>query len=206
MAAIASAGTFGEPKIGQRYTNGATSLKITEPEGFKITVATEAGDKVGTAPEVFALPEKDAFVTVTLLAPDGTKWSKKVEIVAKKQTELAISFKADAPAPAAEPARGRNYIGKMLNSGGGCGKAYKGTIRADFLEPTTGTVKASSEIAAGANRDVEVPSGALEIRVFLSKGSEWQFITTGKYEFTKDGWQLGFGCKQGSTKPVVVGT
>lgn len=206
MAALASAGTFGEPKIGQRYTNGATSLKITEPEGFKITVATEAGDKVGTAPEVFALPEKDAFVTVTLLAPDGTKWSKKVEIVAKKQTELAISFKADAPAPAAEPAKGRSYIGKMLNSGGGCGKAYKGTIRADFLEPTTGTVKASSQIAAGANRDVEVPSGALEIRVFLSKGNEWQFVTTGNYEFKKDGWQLGFGCKQGSTKPVVVGT
>jgi hypothetical protein len=204
LVGTASAGTFGEPKVGHRYTNGATSLKVTEPENFKITITTEEGERAGTVPEVFAMPEKDQFVKVTLTAPDGTVWTKKVEVVAKKQTELAISFKGDAPKAEAAATR-RNYIGRMQNSAGGCGLSWRLPIRADFLDPATGTVLVSKQVEHNKNQQLEVPAGTAEIRVFLLQNKEWKFVVTGKHTFAKDGWQLGFGCKEGTTTPIVTG-
>src|SRR5688572_5745756 len=78
-AAIADASW--SDKVNFRRTD-RTSLKIVEPEGFKVTVTLPDGkEKAGTVPDLFPLPDQDAFVTVTITPTDGSKpWSKKIEV------------------------------------------------------------------------------------------------------------------------------
>lgn len=186
-----AAGSFSEPRISFRYAN-ATTLKITEPEGFRVTIAAVDGEKSGTIPEVFSLADKDDFVKVTITAPDGTAWTKKVEIQVKKQTELAVSFKPDVAK--AEPSAARSYLGQLTNRTDGCGHRYAGEIRADFLAASDGSKAKTVAVAAGRNANVEVPSGSYDVRIFQAVRGEWQFVLSGRQELSKDGWRLTFGC------------
>jgi hypothetical protein len=181
----------------------ATSLKVTEPEGFKVTVTTADGDKVSTVPDVFALPDQDAFVKVTLTSPQGESWSKKIEVRAKQQTELAVAFKADATAPA-QPAKSRTFVGKFLNGAPGCGKSYNAGIRLDFLRSSDGQSVKQQLIDPGKTVDIEVPGGQYDVRVYIAQGQDYKYIHTSQWEFSKDGWVLGFGCVKGSKTPAIV--
>jgi len=85
IVGVAIAGGTWSDKMNYRYSKG-TSLKVTEPEGFKVTiVGGDGAEKADTVPALFGLPDQDAYVKVTLVAPDGTQWTKKVEVRANQQ-------------------------------------------------------------------------------------------------------------------------
>jgi hypothetical protein len=203
-AGTAIAGTWSD-KVNYRFSQ-QTSIKIIEPEGFKVTVTLADGSvKVGTVPELFTLPDADAFVKVTITPTDGSApWSKKVEVRAKQQTELAVAFKPDAPK--GEPAKpsGRGFFGRMINQGGGCGRGWNQSIKVEFLRKPDRIEQAGVQIAPSKNVDVELPGASYTVVVQLWNGKEWKFVTSSDHELTKDGWRLAFGCQKGSTTPVVL--
>ncbi|HEU0031856.1 MAG TPA: hypothetical protein VFQ53_14580 [Kofleriaceae bacterium] len=204
VGGIAIAGGSWSDKINYRYST-QTSIKVTEPDGFKVTVTLPDGsEKVGTVPELFTLPDQDAFVKVTLVPTDGSEpWSKKIEVRAKQQAELAVSFKADAPK--GEPAKNvRTYVGRFTNLAGGCGKAWNRQIRIEFLAAQDGATVKQAIIDPKRNIDLQIPSGKYDIRVFINNGSEWKFVITNQHEISKDGWSLGFGCAPGKSEPIVT--
>jgi len=187
-----------------RYAN-ATSLKITDPEGFKVSITTADGEKAGTIPEVFALPDQDTFVKVTLTSPAGDAWSKKIEVRAKQQTSLAVQYKADAAVPAADAKKVRTYVGTFLNQVGGCDRTLKTTqARVDFLRNSSGEVVKQQLIDAGKTAQIEIEGGKYDVRVFLAVGGEWKHMHTSTWEIGKDGWRLGYGCPPGSKQPTIV--
>ncbi|HEU0031855.1 MAG TPA: hypothetical protein VFQ53_14575 [Kofleriaceae bacterium] len=206
ISGSAFAGTWSD-KINYRYSN-QTSLKVTEPDGFKVIVTLgDGGEKVGTVPELFTLPDQDAFVKVTIVPSDGSApWSKKIEVRARQQAELSVTFKAD-PAPKAEPAKkaARTYVGRFANKAGGCGRAWSRTIRVEFLISDDGSVVKQAQIDSSQNSDLELPGGKYDVRVYIWNDREWKFVLTSNHDIGKDGWTLGFGCPVGKSTPAIVG-
>lgn len=203
VATNSLAGSWSD-RVSYKYNN-LTSLKIVEPDGFKVVVAMPDGsEKVGTIPEVFNLPDQDAFVKVTIVPTDGSaSWSKKIEVKNKQQAELVVTFKADGPK--GEPAKaGRSYVGRFANQVGGCGKGFARTIKVDFLN-ADGVVTKNAQIDSSKNVDVEVPGGQYDLRVYIWNDTEWKFVITSSHQIAKDGWHLTFGCERGSTKAVIIG-
>jgi hypothetical protein len=196
-AGVAVAGGTWSDKVTHRPSTAA-SIKVVEPEGFKITVTTSDGDKAGTVPEVFAVPNLDAYYKVTLTAPDGTVWSKKVEVKAKYQTELTVSFKADEAKPAGPSAR--SYIGRLQNVSKGCGSKFESTIKAEFLR-ADGSVAHTAQANSNQTVEVQLASSSYEVRVYQWIGTEWRFgLTSSQPIPAKDGWGLGWGCPRGTRK------
>jgi hypothetical protein len=200
LSSVAAAGGTWSEKISYS-TATSTSLKVLEPDGFKVTV----GDKAATVPEIFQLANADAYVQVTIQAPDGTKWSKKVEVRAKHMAQVVVTFTPAKEPKAAAHRAARNHIGRFVNGGKGCGKTWDRAIKAEFRRPDGDAVKATVELAPGEYKDVEVPAGGYEVRVSFKDGAAWKFALTGKHDIGKDGWALGFGCKPGAKTPVLVG-
>ena len=203
VAGSALAGGSWNETVNFRRANG-TSIKITEPEGFKVTVALADGDKASTIPDVFNLPDQDAFVKVTLTSPQGEQWSKKIEVRANNQTELAVKFKADAAQPAADGKVVRSFVGKFLNATPGCGKNQSAQIRLDFLRSADGQSVKQQLIDPGKTVDIEVPTGQYDVRVYIAQGQDYKYIHTSQWEFSKDGWVLGYGCLKGSKTAAIV--
>lgn len=198
----AMAGGTWHDKVNYRYSS-STSLKITDPDGFKATVVTADESKSGTVPELFGLPDRDAFVTVTITAPDGTQWTKKVEVRAKQQTELSITFVPDAPAKDAEPKRQRTYFGKLLNQAATCKRGW-GTIKADFID-ADGNIARSAQIDVTKVADIELAAGTFDVRIWVWVDNAWsRALTSTGHQITKDGWAFGFGCRKGSKSADLI--
>ncbi|HET9624031.1 MAG TPA: hypothetical protein VFP84_21815 [Kofleriaceae bacterium] len=70
----------------------STSLNVTGPAGFAVKLAVPAGELAGVLPQKFQIADsvKDARVTVT--APDGTTWTRKIQVAAKQETQVAVDF------------------------------------------------------------------------------------------------------------------
>ncbi|HEU4730002.1 MAG TPA: energy transducer TonB [Kofleriaceae bacterium] len=70
----------------------STGLRVIGPKGFKVAVSVPAGELVGTLPQRFELADgtKDARVTVT--APDGATWTRKISVKGKQETQLSVDF------------------------------------------------------------------------------------------------------------------
>jgi outer membrane biosynthesis protein TonB len=70
----------------------STSLNVTGPAGLKVTLGLPAGELAGVLPQKFQIPDsvKDARVTVT--AVDGTVWTRKIQVAAKQETQVAVDF------------------------------------------------------------------------------------------------------------------
>jgi len=205
IATVAWAGgTFTDRPVTYRFSQGGTSLKVLEPDGFKIAVTMADGSvKNGTVPELFQLPEQDAFLKVTLTAPDGTTWSKKIEVRAKQQAELAVAFKADEPKPQDKPASVRSFVGKVENAGHTCGQPYAKSLKVDFLRSTDHSSALTKEIEPNTYINVELPSGRYNVRMFVKTNDVWDFVTSAPADVTKDGWKYAFGCTKRS-KPSLV--
>ncbi|HEX7836132.1 MAG TPA: hypothetical protein VF469_01650, partial [Kofleriaceae bacterium] len=70
----------------------ATSVKIDGPKGFKVLLATPAGELVGAIPQDFRVSEHTGDVHVTVTAPDGTQWSRKVPVKPKQENRISLEY------------------------------------------------------------------------------------------------------------------
>ena len=197
-------GTFTDKPVTYRFSQGGTSLKVVEPDGFKVSIALPDGTvKSDTVPALFALPDADAFMKVTVTAPDGSAWSKKVEIRAKQQAELAVNFKEEAKTQE-KPASTRTFVGKVENAGHTCGDAWKKPLKVDFLVGGSSTVALSKEIEWNTYVNLEVPAGHYDVRMYVKTNDVWDFVATAPADSQKDGWKYSFGCTNRMKKPSLV--
>jgi len=87
---------------------GATAaIKVAGAAGLKVALTTPAGALVGTIPQRFELSDRDGDVRVTVTAPDGTQWSRLLQIKARQETEVAVDF---------TPARGQVQVTRVGES------------------------------------------------------------------------------------------
>jgi hypothetical protein len=187
----ADAGTFGDARITHRSTKDTASLKVLDPEGFAITVDTPKLTDSGTAPEVFPLRNHDQFVTVTIKAPDGTTWRRKVEVQANHQTVISISFTKSTPATQ----NVRRYLGSVHNTIDACTDAFDAPVQFEFLDQKLGKAQATARVGHGKSKQVELPAGTYDVRIQVYEDSAWHVIgTTRDVQIDRDGWRRAFGC------------
>ena len=206
-----AAGTWSD-SVKYRPTQN-TSIRVLEPKGFRVTIDTPDGVQTGTVPELFKLANEDAYVKVTLTAPDGTSWSNKVEVRQRNQAELTVNFKPDA-APAQEKENGkdtpraRSFIMEMQNKGNTCDATspWRATISADFLRASDGERIQKVQLDDDKSGQIELPSDAYDVRVFSWNGSEWKLAVSKRIDTpARDGFKLAFGCTAKSGKsPVLI--
>ncbi|TMQ07012.1 MAG: hypothetical protein E6J90_44625 [Deltaproteobacteria bacterium] len=70
----------------------ATAVKVDAPRGFKVTLATPAGEMVGAVSEPIQVSDRTEEVRITLTAPDGAQWSKRLPIKPRQETEVSIDY------------------------------------------------------------------------------------------------------------------
>jgi outer membrane biosynthesis protein TonB len=70
----------------------SAALEVSGPKGFKVTLTMPAGEIVGVLPQRFELPDRDGDARVTVTAPDGTSWSRKLEVKTKQVTQVSVDF------------------------------------------------------------------------------------------------------------------
>ncbi len=211
VASTALAAGHWTESLEYRYA-GSTSLKVTEPEGFAISVETPDGVRTGTVPEVFSLENQDAYVTVRLTAPSGETWKKKIEMRARQQAELAVAFKPDdkpkaEDKPSEKPAdKPRAYVARVLNGGAGCeNKKYRAAIKTDFRRASDGESQVSLVVNDGVKQDFEIPAGTFSVRVYRYTGDAWDFaFTTEVTAPARDGAVFGYGCVNGAASPSLI--
>lgn len=199
-AGIADAGW--QPATSHKHVSGKTSLKVSEPKGFKVKVVVEGAAKEDSVPAIFALPDVDAFVSVTLTAPDGHAWTDKVEIKAHQQTDLTMKYEA-APAAAAAPS-GRTFLGHVENASGRCAAGEdRLDLKADIITPATGAVAGSFTVTPNKEAEAHVESGVYEVRFFTRPAgstSSYIFKSTQKINIAQDGWLFSWGCRTTSKR------
>jgi hypothetical protein len=170
------------------------SLKVTEPAGFKVAITLDGKNQEDTVPHVFALPDQDAYVPVTITAPDGKSWSGKIEVKAHQQTQLAFKYSA-APAPAEAKAKAaRKFIGHLNNNSHVCAERARIPVKYDLLDETGATVN-ETVLTAGQEKQVELPAGNYEVRVFFAENNAWRLNQTFKdLQVNSDKWGFAIGC------------
>jgi hypothetical protein len=174
---------------------GKTSLKVTEPSGFKVKVTVGSDVKEDTIPTVVALPDGDAFLPVTVVAKDGSTWSQKIEVKDKQQTELKVQYTPAAKAAPGPAGPARKFIGSASNTTSRCTNPNdRGDLRYDFLLDGNKV----REIEVAMNRrisNLEIAQGSYSVRIFKKRGNDYIFVTTSQYDVNKDGWEFTYGCK-----------
>jgi len=86
---------------------GSTAVKITGPQGFQVKLTLPAGELVGVLPQRFELAETVHDVRVTVAAPDGSQWTRKIAVTAKQETDVAVDF---------TPSRGQVLVTRVGDS------------------------------------------------------------------------------------------
>ena len=177
-----------------------TSLKITEPNGFKVTATVDGKPGEDKVPMVLNLPDADAYVPVTITAPDGKSWSGKIEVKARQQTLLTFKYTAEAgPQPVA--ANVRKFVGKIWNTTDKCGAPDQNEIKFEFL---AGGQKAGEYVVGvgQAMNAVEMPEGAYDVRIYSRPANgQWNYVKTNAgFQVAKDGWVADYGCTAKQTR------
>lgn len=188
--------------VSHRFS-GNTSIKITEPKGFSVAVTIGDDVKTDTIPAIIPLPNEDQFVPVKVTATDGHSWAEKVEIRAKQQTELSLSY---SPAHA-QPAKkgGREYIGMIANVVSSCGKKWRGrNIRFELVETESGDALGTFDFPKEDTKSIEVPSGSWDVRAYMKSGNAFHYYDTKTVQVSKDGFTIAIGCQKGAPKRPEV--
>jgi TonB family protein len=73
-------------------TAAGNALEVRAPTSFKIKVTSSAGDHLATSAQKFDLPANDKLVRVTVAAPDGTEWTRSVDVREGQLTHLDVSY------------------------------------------------------------------------------------------------------------------
>jgi outer membrane biosynthesis protein TonB len=68
------------------------AVKVDGAAGLKVTLTTAAGTLVGALPQRFELHDHDDDVRITVMAPDGTQWSRQIQVKAKQETQVDVDF------------------------------------------------------------------------------------------------------------------
>lgn len=163
------------------------SLRVVEPEGYKVTV----NGRADTAPAVFNFDNADNYVLVRFEAPGGASWEKKIEVKAYHQTVLRVRHvKAVAAAPDNKAVR--TYVGVAANTSHLCKKpAERVAIKMEIVKET---VVKSFELQPKSTLNVDLPEGTYDVRVYKPLNGQWAYTQTIPRQVTKDGWVLEFGC------------
>jgi len=88
---LGDGGSSWDYKITEHPADVAT-VKVDGPKGFKLTLATQAGELVGLLSQPMQVSEQSRDVRVTLTGPDGTRWTRVVPIKAKQETDVSVEF------------------------------------------------------------------------------------------------------------------
>jgi hypothetical protein len=172
-----------------------SSLKVTEPAGFKIAITLDGKNQEDTIPHVFALPDQDAYVPVTITAPDGKNWSGKIEVKSHQQTQLAFKYTAaPAAAPEAKAKAARKFIGHLNNNSNVCHEKLRIPVKYDLLDETGATVS-ETVLTSGQEKQLDLPAGNYEVRVFFAENNAWRLNQTFKdLQINADKWGFSIGC------------
>ncbi|HEY6179587.1 MAG TPA: hypothetical protein VIX73_34270, partial [Kofleriaceae bacterium] len=88
---LGDGGSSWDYKITEHPADVAT-VKVDGPKGFKLTLATQAGELVGLLSQPMQVSEQSRDVRVTLTGPDGIRWTRVVPIKAKQETDVSVEF------------------------------------------------------------------------------------------------------------------
>jgi hypothetical protein len=175
----------------------ASAIKVFEPEGYTASVTVGGETQKDQAPTVLRVPDGDAFYTVTLVAPNGSKWSKKIETKKGRVTELRVKHTAGA-APSSGGAAKKKYFGKMVQSTKLPCAVDNSSSRLDFVD-AGGTTAASFVIPTGKNITGEVPEGEYTVRTFrVDPDGTATYRNTRNATIKGDGWVATLFCTEKS--------
>jgi len=198
MLAAGSARAEWTHEVSYRY-GGKTSLKVPEPEGFHVTAVVAGEPKEDTIPAIFDLPDEDTYIEVTVVAKDGEKWSKKIEIRSRQQATLTVRYRPKEKEVAKEgndkPQKRPSFIGSLANSTNRCQAAQRANVRFDLLED--GEKVYEFAVPMGKIRqNIEVRSGRYTVRIFAqtARDATYIFVKSEDMSVGKDGWVLKYGC------------
>lgn len=191
LTSTARADTWSHDAAQQRARS--TSLKVTEPEGYQITV----NGRTDTIPALFNVDDADAYVELEVKSPSGATWRKKVEVKAYRQTTIRIhhtAVKEVATKAAAKPTpRAATFIGVVANTTHLCKRRDRTDIRLQFV---LGNERVKTvDLAMRSRADLELPAGHYRLRRFHRGRQGWELAATEALDVKKDGWVYSWGCK-----------
>ena len=166
-----------------------SSIRVVEPEGYQFTI----NGHTDNAPAVFRVANADNYVTMTVVAPSGAQYERKIEIKAYRQTVVRVRHVAAAPTPKEKPAKRASFIGVVANTTHLCKAAGdRRDIRVEFILGAD-TMKVV-EVGVRSRVDAELPGGEYRIRRFLRSSNGWEFAATETLNISKDSWIYHWGC------------
>jgi hypothetical protein len=184
--------------VSHRYSS-KTSIKITEPKGFSVAVTIGDDVKKDTIPAIIPLPNEDQYLPVMVTAKDGHSWAEKVEIRAKQQTELSLTYVATKATPAKKG--GRKYMGRLANAASSCGKAWKGRdVQFELVGTDSGDELGKWRFPGDGVKSVEIPAGSWDVRAYVKAKGSYHYYDTRTVEVKKDNFNIAIGCQKGAPK------
>jgi TonB family protein len=87
----------------QTRADKGTSLHVFAPDDFKVVVDAPGKQLIGNGSPKFDLPDHEQSLSITITAPDGTAWSKTVDVHPLQATDVGVTF---------TPARGQILVTK----------------------------------------------------------------------------------------------
>lgn len=171
----------------------ASSIKVFEPDGYTASISVDGQAQSDAVPTVLRVPNSDAFYVVTLTAPNGAKWSKKIETKKSFVTELRVKHTAGA---AGSPgAKAKKYFGKFsMSSKMACDVADGGKIKIEFVG-ADGNSAASFIMAMNKPFTGEVADGDYSVRTFrVENDGTFTYRNTRTAAIHNDGWQALLFC------------
>ena len=179
----------------------ASSLRITEPDGYAVSVSVDGQPVNDTVPANIRPPAGDSYYAVTLTAPSGAKWTKKIEVRSYQITDLKVKHTAATAAAPARPAVGHTYVGSMFNLTKQC--RSPATVKLEFIA-ADGTTGATVQADAAFIGQGTLPAGTWDARAWLWDGtSQWVYQKTASVTVSSDNWKAVVGCPKDPRYLVV---
>lgn len=176
----------------------ASAIKVFEPDGYTASISVEGNAQTDAVPTVLRVPNSDAFYVVTITAPSGAKWSKKIETKKSFVTELRV--KHTAAAAAGGGAR-KKFFGKFsMSPKMTCDSSDGSKLKIDFVAED-GSTAGSFVMAGGKGFTGEVAEGDFQVRVFrVDPDGTTTYRNTRTAAIHADGWKAMLFCN-----PKAVG-
>jgi hypothetical protein len=189
VAVIAPAAAFADEWTPtQEFQRAQTaSLRIIEPEGYKVTV----NGKADTVPAVFNFDNADSYVVVRLESPAGASWEKKFEVKAWNQTVVRVRHTTGTAAPTNNK-KARTYVGVLANTLHVC--RYSKDRVPVMLEVVADQVVKTVVLQPRSRENVDLPAGTYDVRVYKPFREKWAYTQTLQQTVTKDGWSVNVKC------------